>query len=112
MRRNGQQAPRAVLWRHDREQDRLGSRAPLEGAEHHQAVHAAWLPSDGFQAGGYQDGDGHRTEAMHRHYTPLDPEEKTAAGRKVFVNFRVIKGGGAGVETRTSPSGETDAASN
>ncbi len=44
---------------------------------------------------------GHRTEAMHRHYTPLDPEEKAEAGRRAFAGLRVINGGDAEAETVT-----------
>jgi len=36
---------------------------------------------------------GHRTEAMHRHYTPVDGEEKQAAARAAFGGLKVIQGG-------------------
>jgi integrase len=36
---------------------------------------------------------GHLTDEMHRHYTPMLPEEKQAAARSVFSGLRVLNGG-------------------
>lgn len=57
---------------------------------------------------------GHRTEAMHRHYTPVDAAEKSAAGRRAFAGLRVIAGGledSTGILTGTSSDSEESAPS-
>lgn len=56
---------------------------------------------------------GHVTDAMHRHYTPLDAAEKAAAGRQAFAGLKLIEGGAScetGTQTVTPGDGEEKAA--